>query len=86
MPSVTLGKWGNSLAVRIPGDLASSARLTEGDQVEIEAVARTLVIRPAAPRFSAAELFRGRRAAEWRAEYAVAYEWGPDVGREAIEP
>jgi antitoxin MazE len=82
MSSATLGKWGNSLAVRIPGDVAAAARLAEGDTVEIEARADAVVIRPAAPRFSAGELFKGRSAAQWRALYADAYDWGPDVGRE----
>jgi antitoxin MazE len=82
--TATLGKWGNSLAVRIPGDVAAAARLAEGDAVEIEARADVVIIRPAAPRFSAAELFKGRSTAEWRALYADAYDWGPDVGREAV--
>jgi len=84
MASATLGKWGNSLAVRIPGDVAATARLAEGDAVEIEARADAVIIRPAAPRLSAAELFKGRSAAEWRALYADAYDWGPDVGREGV--
>jgi len=84
MPSATLGKWGNSLAVRIPGEVAEAARLAEGDAVEIEARAGAVIIRPAVPRFSAAELFRGRSVAEWRALYADAYDWGPDIGREAV--
>jgi len=31
------------------------------------------------------ELFRGKTPEEWRALYAGAYDWGPDVGREIIE-
>jgi antitoxin MazE len=84
MSSATIGKWGNSLAVRIPGDVAAAARLAEGDTVEIEARDDAVIVRHAAPRFSAAELFKGRSAAEWRAVYAGAYDWGPDVGREAV--
>jgi antitoxin MazE len=84
MPSAILGKWGNSLAVRIPGEVADAARLAEGDAVEIEARDEVVIVRPAVPRFSAAELFRGRSSAEWRALYADAYDWGPDVGREAV--
>lgn len=33
-----LSKWGNSLAVRIPKALADSARLREGDAVELESL------------------------------------------------
>jgi hypothetical protein len=31
------------------------------------------------------KLFRGKTPAQWRAEYADAFDWGPDVGREAVE-
>jgi hypothetical protein len=30
-------------------------------------------------------LFAGKAPEEWRAAYASAYDWGPDVGREAVE-
>jgi hypothetical protein len=30
-------------------------------------------------------LFQGKSPQEWRAEYAGAYDWGPDIGREAIQ-
>ena len=29
--------------------------------------------------------FRGKTAEEWRAAYADAYDWGADVGDEAVE-
>jgi hypothetical protein len=41
---------------------------------------------PAAkPVLTLAELFCGRSAEEWRAEYAAAYDWRPDLGREIVE-
>ncbi len=33
--SITVSRWGNSLAVRIPGNVAEKAKLTEGDAVEM---------------------------------------------------
>jgi antitoxin component of MazEF toxin-antitoxin module len=84
MPTAIFGKWGNSLALRIPGEVAASVRLREGDAVEIEAEADRLVIRPAVPRFSAADLFAGQSAAAWRAAYQGAFDWGEDVGREVV--
>ena len=30
-------------------------------------------------------LFRGKTPQEWRPAYAGAFDWGPDVGREAVE-
>jgi antitoxin MazE len=32
-----------------------------------------------------AELFEGKSPEEWRAAYAGAFDWGPDVGREVVE-
>ena len=31
------------------------------------------------------ELFRGKSPQEWRAAYAGAFDWGPDLGHEAVE-
>lgn len=45
MSQVIVGKWGKSLAVRVPLDVASAAGLTDGETVEIEAVDGTIVIR-----------------------------------------
>ncbi len=45
---LTLSRWGNSLAVRIPADLARSLELEEGSQVECTATdAGTLELIPA---------------------------------------
>ena len=35
-------------------------------------------------RFTLAELFAGKTPAKWRAAYAGAFDWGPDIGREAV--
>ena len=85
MTYVTVGRWGKNLAVRFPGDVAKAARLTEGERVEIEARDGEIILRRVVPHFSLNELFRGRTPAEWRASYAGAYNWGPDVGREIVE-
>jgi antitoxin MazE len=42
----TVGKWGNSLAIRIPKDLANDIRLLEGMDVDIDVIDGNLVIRP----------------------------------------
>jgi antitoxin MazE len=85
MSQAIVGRWGKSLAVRIPGDVANTAGLTEGERVEIEANDADIVIRRAAPRFTLEELFRGKTPEEWRTAYAGTFDWGPDVGREIIE-
>jgi len=45
MSQVIVGKWGKSLAVRVPLDVAAAAGLTDGEAVEIEAIDGTIVIR-----------------------------------------
>jgi antitoxin MazE len=85
MSHVTVGRWGKNLAIRFPGDIARAAGLGEGEQVEIEARGSEIIIRRVAPQFTLEELFRGRSAEEWRAEYAGSFDWGPDLGREIVE-
>lgn len=85
MPQAVIGKWGKSLAVRLPGDVARAAQLRDGERVEIEAHKDSIVIRRAPPRFTLEDLFRGKTPEEWRAVYAGAFDWGPDAGREIVE-
>ncbi len=84
MTVVTVGRWGNNLAVRIPGDVARSAGIRDGERVCIETSDNGLVIRPVATPVTLEQLFAGRSAAQWRAAYAGAFDWGADVGREII--
>ncbi|HTT79370.1 MAG TPA: AbrB/MazE/SpoVT family DNA-binding domain-containing protein [Stellaceae bacterium] len=85
MSEGTVGRWGKSLAVRLPGDIAQSAGIAEGARVRIAAEAGVIVIRRAAPRYTLEELFRGRSPEEWHRLYAEAFDWGPDIGREIVE-
>ncbi len=85
MTRITIGRWGKNLAVRFPGDIARAAGLTEGERVEIETRGCEIVLRRVVPHFTLEELFRGRSPEEWRADYAGAYDWGPDVGREGVD-
>jgi hypothetical protein len=41
-----------------------------------------IVIRRSVPYFTLAELFCGRKPEEWRADYAEAFDRGPDTSRE----
>jgi antitoxin MazE len=85
MPHAIVGKWGRSLAVRLPGDIAHAAGVRDGERVDIEVRGESIVIRRVAPHFTLDELFRGKSPAEWRAAYADAFDWGPDVGREVVD-
>jgi antitoxin component of MazEF toxin-antitoxin module len=82
---ITVGRWGKNLAIRFPGDIARAAGLCEGERVEIETRGSEIIIRRVLPHFTLEELFRGRTPEEWRAEYARAFDWGPDLGREIVE-
>jgi antitoxin MazE len=82
---VIVGKWGKNLAIRLPGEIVKAARLSNGERLEIETHNGEIVIRRAVPRFTLEELFRGQSPEEWRAAYAGAFDWGPDVGREVVE-
>jgi antitoxin component of MazEF toxin-antitoxin module len=80
-----VGKWGKNLAIRFPGEIAKAAGRSDGERVEIETHDGDIVIRRAVPCFTLEELFRGKSPQEWRAAYAGAFHWGPDVGREVVE-
>jgi len=85
MTQVVLGKWGKNIAVRFPNEIARELGLHEGERVEIDAAPDRIVIRRARPRYDMDALFAGKSAEEWRAIYADAYDWGPDVGQEIVE-
>ncbi len=76
-----IAKWGNSLGVRIPRDVADSVGLSEGASVEVEAKGDRIVLRVARPRYRLEDLLKGMS----RRDMHAAYDWGPDMGREAIE-
>ena len=85
MSQVTVGKWGKNLAIRFPGEIVKAAGLSDGEHVEIETHDGDIVIRRTVPRFTLEELFQGKSPKEWRATYAGAFDWGPDIGREVVE-
>lgn len=65
-------------------EIVEAARLHDGERVDVEERDGVVVIRRAEPRIVLENLFHGRTPAEWRAAYADAYDWGPDLGREAV--
>ena len=74
-----VGKWGNSLAVRIPGTYAKELDLQEGAEMEVTRVKDGLLLK--------------RRTREYTLEALLAKitpenihgetDWGPPVGKEA---
>ena len=51
-----LGKWGNSLAVRIPGAYAKELELEEGTELEVTRVGGGLLLSPGKPEYTLKEL------------------------------
>jgi antitoxin MazE len=82
---VIVGKWGKNLAIRLPGEIVQAVGLCDGERVEIEARDGDILIRRPVPHFTLEELFRGKSPEEWRTLYAGVFDWGADVGREAVE-
>ncbi len=58
MPTLKVRKWGNSLAIRIPGTLATQAHLAEGSAMEISSENGNIILRKVElePEYSLREL------------------------------
>jgi antitoxin MazE len=76
--AVTLQRWGNSVAVRLPRPLLDQLGLGEGAQVEIRVDGDRLVI-ARTPRRPTLDTLLAGMTAEDRPE---ALDWGPPVGKE----
>jgi antitoxin MazE len=85
MSQVVIGRWGRTLAVRLPASVARKLALGEGGRVEVDVEGDAIVIRKASAERALEAMFAGKSVEEWRALYRDAYDWGPDLGREAVE-
>lgn len=77
---VQVARWGNSLGVRLPKELAARLGRTEGSRVETQAERDRIVISAARPLHTSEELLVGMTPEAVR----DAFDWGEDVGREKI--
>ena len=78
---VRVARWGNSLGLRIPKDIAQRVGLREGARVDVEVEGDRIVVSPARPRYVLAELLKGMTPDAMR----EAFDWGPDKGREILD-
>ena len=84
MIAAILGRWGKSLAVRVPTEIAEATGFGVGEKIEIVGKRGEIVIRRA-PKSAIDAIFSGKTAEAWRALYADADPWGADQGREAVD-
>ncbi|WP_341525969.1 AbrB/MazE/SpoVT family DNA-binding domain-containing protein [Nostoc sp. UHCC 0302] len=77
----TVAKWGNSLAVRIPQNLAKEINLAEGSEVDISVVDGNLVVKPRErrKRYSLDELVKGITSENLHAEVDSGLAVGKEV-------
>ena len=76
---IHLTRWGNSLGLRIPKDLAGRFRLTEGGSVDMQAEGNRIVI-TMPTRYNLTDMLAGTTPEAMH----EAFDWGPDAGREAV--
>jgi antitoxin MazE len=74
-----IGKWGNSLAVRIPKTYAKDLQLKEGMDLEVSLLDGKLVLRPLERAYTLEELVAQITPENVHEET----DWGPAVGRES---
>lgn len=80
---VQICKWGNSLAIRIPGTTAKQMRLKEGSELDLSLEGAKLVLRnpESRPHYSLDELLEGITPDNVHPET----DWGKPVGNEIID-
>lgn len=81
MPKAQMAKWGNSLAVRIPKEVAEQAHLKEGDSITLKAANGRIEVRRADRTPTLEELVAQITPENKYPET----DWGPPVGREKVE-
>lgn len=74
-----VGKWGNSLAVRIPNAYAKELELEDGAELEVRLVEGGLLLAPRKPVYSLEILLQQIKPENLHGET----DWGPASGHEA---
>jgi antitoxin MazE len=78
---VSVAKWGNSLAVRLPKELAARVGICKGSHIEMAAEDDRLVLTVGRPLFRLEELLVGMTPEAMH----HAFDWGHDIGREKVD-
>jgi antitoxin MazE len=77
--TIQVGKWGNSLAVRIPGHIVEDLCLKDGTALEVMVVDGRIVLRPTKVEYTLEELLADITPENLHGET----DWGSAVGRES---
>lgn len=78
MTRISVAKWGNSLALRLPKHVADDLLLSSGSQLEMGVKGGKLIVTPVRGRPKLADLVK-QITPENRHDLDT---WGPNVGRE----
>ena len=73
-----ISRWGNSLGIRIPKQLAEEVSLKEGDDIEIYCEENQLIIKPQRTRYTLEQLLEGMSEEHLHGEV----DWGEGEGNE----
>jgi antitoxin MazE len=76
--TIKIARWGNSLGIRIPKQIADQAQLSEGDEIEISREENRLILTPQKMKYSLEELLDGMTDEHLHPEV----DWGESVGTE----
>ncbi len=77
----TLSRWGNSLGLRIPKEMAQRLGLNEGARLDLTADDGRIIITLPKPHYRLEELLVDMTPDAMH----DAYDWGPDRGREVVD-
>jgi antitoxin MazE len=79
---VSVAKWGNSLGLRVPRQLAIALGLADGAQVEVAIENDRLVVTPVRRAYTLTDLLKDTTPEDYRGSVI---DWGPDIGRETVD-
>jgi len=71
-------RWGNSLGIRIPKQMAKQAQLREGDEMELSTDGNQLILTPQKKKYTLEELLDGMTIEHLHSEV----DWGETAGKE----
>jgi antitoxin MazE len=78
MVTQKVGRWGNSLGVRLPQGIIQQVGWQEGAKVVISIEGNRIILSPARPKYSLDELLKEARPEQQQEEI----DWGEAVGEE----